>query len=105
MAYNDESGIRPTGGHVLVKPEKVEEVTAGGIIIPDTVRDKEQQAATKGVVVAIGLSAWKDLDDGKPWCKVKDVVLYAKYAGIVMSGVDGEDYVLLNDNDLLAVFS
>lgn len=100
---SNEARINPTGGHVLVLPETVEEKTSGGIIIPDTIRDKEQQAATIGTVISIGPSAWKDLDDGSPWADVGDKVSYAKYAGISMTGADGKDYVLINDNDILAV--
>lgn len=98
-----EAKILPTGGHVLVKPEKVEEVTKGGIILTQTTRDSEQAAATIGTIVAIGPSAWKDLDDGTPWCKLGDKVSYAKYAGVSMKGADNESYVLINDNDILSV--
>lgn len=98
-----ESKILPTGGHVLVKPEKVEEVTKGGIILTQTTRDSEQAAATIGTIVAIGPSAWKDLDDGTPWCKLGDKISYAKYAGVSMKGADNESYVLINDNDILSV--
>ena len=96
------SGILPTGGHLLVLPEKVEEKTAGGIYIPETSREKEQQAATIGKLVAVGPSAWKDLDDGSPWANVGDKVSYSRYAGVSMTGQDGEAYVLINDNDVLA---
>lgn len=99
------SGIQPTGGHLLVKPEKVEEKTAGGIYIPETAREKEQQAATVGQLISVGSSAWTDLDDGKPWAKVGDKISYARYAGVSMTGADGENYVLINDNDVLAVLS
>ena len=102
MAINS-SGILPTGGHILILPELVEEKTAGGIILPKTTQDKEQQAATVGKVVAIGPSAWKDLDDGLPWCQVGDKVSYARYAGIGMTGQDAQKYVLTNDNDILSV--
>lgn len=98
-----EAKILPTGGHVLVKPEKVEEVTKGGIILTQTTRDSEQAAATIGTIVAIGPAAWKDLDDGTPWCKLGDKVSYAKYAGVSMKGADNESYVLINDNDILSV--
>ena len=98
-----EAKILPTGGHVLVKPEKVEEVTKGGIILTQTTRDSEQAAATIGTIVAIGPSAWKDLDDGTPWCKLGDKISYAKYAGVSMKGADNESYVLINDNDILSV--
>jgi chaperonin GroES len=98
----NQSGIIPTGGHLLVLPVKVEERTAGGIILPQETRDKEQQAATVGTLVEIGASAWTDLDDGKPWAEVGDKVSYAKYAGVSMQGKDNQTYVLINDNDVLA---
>jgi len=98
----NKSGIMPTGGHVLVLPDKVKEKTSGGIILPETIRDKEQAAATSGIIISIGPSAWKDLDDGKPWANVGERVSYARYAGVVMTGNDN-DYVLINDNDILAV--
>jgi chaperonin GroES len=97
-----DPGIQPTGGHILVLPEVVEEVTAGGIIIPTDTREKEQQAATVGELVAVGPSAWKDIDDGKPWAEVGDKVSYSRYAGVTMQGMDGKEYILLNDNDVLA---
>lgn len=98
----DTSGIIPTGGHILVLPDPTERKTAAGLIIPDTVADKEQAAATSGKVISIGPSAWADLDDGKPWAELGDRVSYARYAGVVMSGNDEVDYVLINDNDILA---
>ena len=98
----DGAGIIPTGGHLLVLPDKVEEKTEGGIYLPDTTKDKEQAAATTGVIVAVGQSAWKDLDDGYPWAYEGDRVTYGRYAGVTLTGKDGIDYVLLNDNDILA---
>jgi chaperonin GroES len=98
----NNSGIVPTGGHLLVLPAKVEEKTAGGIYIPDTTREKEQLAATIGTLIAIGPGAWTDLDDGKPWAEVGDRISYSRYAGVVMDGMDSEQYVLINDNDVLA---
>lgn len=99
----NNSGILPTGGHVLVKADPVEAKTKGGIYLPDTTRDQEQRAATMGTVVAVGPSAWMDLDDGHPWAEVGDHVSYAKYAGVEMIGKDEQNYVLINDNDILAV--
>ena len=98
----NQSKILPTGGHLLVLPEKVEEMTAGGIILPQETRDKEQQAATIGTLIAVGPGAWSDLDDGSPWALVGDKVSYSRYAGVAMTGQDGQDYVLINDNDVLA---
>lgn len=99
----NESGIQPTGGHILVLPEKVEEKTAGGIYLPEDTRDKEQAASTSGVLIDIGPSAWLDIDDGKPWAEVGDKVFYARYAGVSITGKDNVAYTLLNDNDLLAI--
>ena len=98
----NQSGIVPTGGHLLVMPDKVEEMTAGGIYIPKTSQDKEQMAATVGTLVAVGSGAWADIDDGSPWAAVGDKVSYARYAGVSMVGQDKETYVLINDNDVLA---
>lgn len=100
--YVNKSGIFPTGGHLLVLPRKVEEVTSGGIIILEDTRDKEQQAATVGMLVAVGDSAWKDIDDGMPWAAIGDKVSYSRYAGVAMTGQDDQDYILINDNDVLA---
>ncbi|WP_456442276.1 co-chaperone GroES [Psychroserpens sp.] len=102
MENINKSGINPTGGHVLVLPDKVKEKTSGGIILPETIRDKEQMAATSGVVISIGPSAWKDIDDGRSWAKVGDRVSYARYAGVAMAGNDDVAYILINDNDILA---
>ena len=98
----NKSGIIPTGGHVLVLPDKVEAKTQGGIYLPETTIDQEQAAATIGTIVAIGPSAWKDLDDGSPWAEVGNTISYAKYSGVIMLGKDSESYVLINDNDILA---
>ena len=98
----NQSGIIPTGGHLLVIADKVEEMTAGGIIIPQDTREKEQQAATIGTLIAVGSGAWLDLDDGSPWAVVGDKVSYARYAGIAMTGQDDQEYVLINDVDVLA---
>lgn len=98
----NQSGILPTGGHLLVLPKKVEEITSGGIILPQDTLDKEQQAATEGTLIAVGPSAWIDLDDGEAWAEVGDKISYSRYAGVSMEGSDGEQYVLINDNDVLA---
>jgi len=99
----NESGILPTGGHVLIFPDPVEEKTSGGIYLPETTRDSEQRAATSGIVIAIGPSAWLDLDNGTAWAEIGDHINYAKYSGVEMVGQDKKNYVLINDNDILAV--
>lgn len=96
------SGIIPTGGHILVLADTVEEVTAGGIILTKKTQEEDQRAATVGTVIAVGSGAWKDIDDGSPWAIVGDRVSYSRYAGVFITGQDGQEYVLMNDNDVLA---
>lgn len=98
----NQSGILPTGGHLLVMPKKVEEITSGGIILPQETQEKEQQAATEGTLIAVGPTAWMDLDNGEAWANIGDKISYSRYAGVSMTGQDNEQYVLINDNDVLA---
>ena len=109
MKIENKSGIYPTGGHILVLPDNIEEADktyrtakAAGLVLPDTVRDKEQAAATSGVIIAIGDTAWADIDKGQPWAFVGERVSYGRYAGKVIQGKDNVNYTLINDNDILA---
>ena len=92
--------IKPLGDRVLIKLIESEEITKGGIYIPDTAKEKPQE----GEIVAVGPG--KILDDGKraPMeVKVGDIVLFAKYSGTELKR-DGVDYMLLNvENGILAV--
>lgn len=94
--------IEPAGHRVLVQPDIVEEKTAGGIILAQTTKERDQQATMRGTVVAIGVNAWKAFDDGSPWAEVDDKVVFRKYAGEVVK--DGEvEYRICNDEDILCV--
>jgi len=98
--------IVPCGHRVLVRPDKVEERTRGGsgLFIPAQSRDREQYAMTFGAILAVGPTAWKAFDDGKPWAKVGDRVSYAKYGGFIIEDPETkEHYRLLNDEDVIAV--
>jgi chaperonin GroES len=91
--------IRPLGDRIVVKRVKEEEKTKGGIIIPDTAKEKPLE----GLVVAVG--SGKTLKDGssRPLdVKVGDKVLFGKYTGTEVK-LDGEEHVLLNEDDVLAV--
>ena len=84
---------------VLVKPAAAEEKTAGGIIIPDTAKEKPQ----KGTVVAVGPG--KKNEDGKLSpvdVKVGDKVLFGKYSGTTVK-VDGEELLVMREEDIMAV--
>jgi chaperonin GroES len=98
-------GIEPVGHHVLVRPDQVAEKSTGGIFLAPTARENEQRASITGHVIGVGATAWIDVGDGSPWAKVGDYVSYARYSGFELQGLDGEKYVLLNDQDILAILS
>jgi len=79
---------------VLVEPAPAEEKTAGGIIIPDTAKEKPQ----KGTVVAVG----KGKKDEPMTVKAGDVVLYGKYSGTEMI-IDGKTYLIMREDDIYMV--
>ena len=91
--------IKPLADRVVVKPMEVEEQKKGGIIIPDTAKEKPQE----GEIVALGPG--KITDEGKriePEVKVKDKVLYGKYSGTEVT-VEGDDYLIMRESDILAI--
>jgi len=86
--------IKPLADRVLVEPAAAEEKTAGGIIIPDTAKEKPM----KGTVVSVGTGK----KDEPITVKVGDQVLYGKYAGTELS-VDGKDYLIMRESDIYAI--
>jgi chaperonin GroES len=95
------SSLTPLGDRVLIKVSASEEMTAGGILLPDTAREKPQV----GEITAVGPG--KRNEDGSrqaPEVKAGDQVLYSKYAGTDIK-LAGNDYVLLSEKDILAVVS
>ena len=92
-------GIRPLQDRVLVKRVKEEEMTKGGIIIPDTAKEKP----IEGKVIAVGNG--KAADDGKVRpldVKKGDLVLFGKYSGTEVK-IDGEEHLILREDDILGV--
>lgn len=90
--------LQPLGDRVVVKPIPKEDVTKGGIVLPDTVKEKPQE----GKVLAVGPG--KMTDDGKRIAmdvKVGDVVIYAKYGGAEIKE-DDEELIILRESDILA---
>ena len=90
--------VKPLADRVVIKPIEREEVTKGGIYIPDTAKEKPQE----GKVIAIGPGRLSE--DGNRVAldvKVGDVVIYARYAGTEIK-IDAEEYVILRENDILA---
>lgn len=94
--------ITPLGHRLLIKPIEIEEKTEGGIWKPQQTTEMERAGVDKGTVVAIGTTCWLDPSfGGKPWCKVGDKVVWARYAGKPVKDADGTEYHLLNDEDVL----
>ncbi len=95
MAKTTSKGsITPLADRVIVEPAAAEEKTAGGIIIPDTAKEKPQ----RGKIIAVG-SGKKD----EPMTvKVGDTVLYGKYAGTEIQ-VDGKDVLIMRESDIFAI--
>ncbi|NPV43860.1 10 kDa chaperonin [Koleobacter methoxysyntrophicus] len=90
--------IKPLGDRVVIKVLESEEKTKSGIVIPDTAKEKPQE----GKVVAVGSG---EVVDGKKIpleVKVGDRVIYSKYAGTEVK-LDGEEYLILRQNDILAI--
>lgn len=91
--------LNPLDDRIVIKQSEAEEKTSGGIILPDTAKEKPQI----GTVVAVGPG--KLLDDGKRSkmsVKIKDEVFYAKYLGNDVE-IDGEKYVILRESDVLGI--
>jgi chaperonin GroES len=90
--------LQPLGDRIVVKPIEREEVTKGGIVLPDTAKEKPQE----GKVLAAGPGRLSE--DGKRIAmdvKVGDVVLYVKYGGTEVK-IDGEELIILRESDILA---
>jgi chaperonin GroES len=86
--------VTPLSDRVIVKPAPAEEKTAGGIIIPDTAKEKPQ----RGTVVAAGPGK----KDEPVTVKVGDTVLYGKYAGTEIQ-IEGDDFLIMRESDILAI--
>ena len=91
--------LKPLGDRVVVKAAVAEEKTLGGIILPDTAKEKPSQ----GEVVAVGAGKLKnDGERSSMELKVGNKVLYGKYAGTEIT-YEGEEYLIMNENDIMAI--
>ncbi len=91
--------LTPLADRVIIKPTEAEEKTKGGIILPDTAKEKP----IEGTVIAAGPG--KVTDDGKTvkmGVKVGDKVLYGKYSGTEIT-VEGEDFLIMRESDIFAI--
>jgi chaperonin GroES len=91
--------FKPLGGRVLVEPIEQEEVTAGGIVLPETAKEKPQQ----GKVLAAGPGDRNDKGERVAMdVKVGDVILFAKYSGTEVK-IDGKKLLIMRESDLLGI--
>jgi len=92
--------MKPLGDRIIVKPLEAEEKTKGGIVLPDTAKEKPQE----GKIVAVGKG--KVLDNGTvqaPEVKAGDRVLYGKYSGTEITTKAGEELLIMKEEDILAI--
>lgn len=92
--------IKPLADRIIVKVLDAEEMTKGGIVLPDTAKEKPQEAK----VVAVGKG--KVLENGEiqvPEVKVNDRVLFGKYSGTEITTKEGDDLLILKEDDILAI--
>jgi chaperonin GroES len=92
--------IKPLGDRVVVKPLEAEAKSKGGIVLPDTAKEKPQE----GKIIAVGKG--KVLENGSlqaPEVKVGDKVLYGKYSGNEITTKEGEELLIMREEDILAI--
>ena len=95
----------PTGWRLVVLPYRGKGKTEGGVYLPDQVVEENQVATQVGYVLKVGPLAYKDPDKfDSPWCKEKDWVMFARYAGSRFK-IDGGEVRILNDDEVLATIS
>ena len=92
--------LKPLGDRVIVKPGEGEEKTASGIVLPDTAKEKPQE----GEVVAVGSGRTEDGEKIAPEVSVGNKVIYSKYGGTEVK-VEGAEYLILSERDILAVIN
>lgn len=91
--------LKPLGDRLVVKPVEQEEVTASGLYLPETAKEKPQQ----GKIIAVGPGARKENGERVALdVAIDDVVLYAKYSGTSIK-LDGKEYLILKESDVLAI--
>jgi len=99
MKGDAHMAVKPLADRVVVKPSVPEEKTVGGIILPDTAKEKPQE----GKIVAVGPGKIADNGTKIPMeVKVGDVVLYGKYSGTEVQ-INGEEHLIMRESDILAI--
>lgn len=99
------SGITPVEFNVLVKQDEVQERTAGGLYLSGDTLDREKHAQTRGVIVAVSPLAFNEdvWPQSQPKPEAGQKVAFAKHAGTFIDGLDGEQYRVIKDKDVVAL--
>jgi co-chaperonin GroES (HSP10) len=87
----------------MVRPESFEEKTEGGIIIPESSREREEMGHVKAKLVAVGSQAFEDIEEKSQRPVEGMTVTIARYSGYLIKGKDGLNYRIINDTDIVAV--
>ena len=91
--------LKPLGDRIVIKPTEAEEVTKGGIVLPDAAKERPQE----GEVIAVGTGKVLETGAKIPMeVKVGDKIIYSRYGGTEVK-IGGEEYVILRQDDVLAV--
>lgn len=100
--------FKACGHYVIVKPEIIEKVSKGGIILDDDMVNRENTAKVRGTIVSVGPNAWKDFG-GDPWAKLDDKVYFKRHVSDKIEDEDDKDshgkpalYFLLADENIMA---
>lgn len=103
----NNSGIRPMGYNVLVKPDEVEKTTKGGIILPEVKLEKDEFGRMEGTLVAVSPMAFSfgDWPDGEAKPAPGDRVIFSRYAGSEVMGRDGSKFWLMKDESIVGVMT
>jgi co-chaperonin GroES (HSP10) len=105
----NRSGIIPLDDKILIRMDEHAEITQGGIVIPEDTRSRQTMASETGVVIALGAAAFEFSDDGnRHWNTAKpapgDRVVVERYSGRVVQGEDGEEYRLVSQKAIGALY-
>lgn len=101
----NNSGVEPLDMRVLIRPDPVMKKTAGGIILADETIEQQKYATVKGTLIAVGSNAWCEAKAARGFIAPEPGarVMIAKYGGVVLKGDDGDEYRMMNDEDVVGV--
>ena len=93
---------RPAGHRVLIKVDDIQTQSKGGILYPETDKNRKEDGQITGDLVAVGPQAWKEFSDGTPWAKPGEKVFFARYGGYTAE-INGVKHRVMNDEDITLI--